>query len=108
MEILALLMMLHDVCTSRNSQVLTLASLQRLKMESLIPAPTNCEVRSVIKFLNAQSIAPIEIRQLCQQLFSTDFPPLVAQNCHREPGHVPDGCQSNWHQNAKQSAWNQH
>ena len=30
-------------------------------METLIPAPADCEVRSVIKFLNAQSIAPIEI-----------------------------------------------
>jgi histone-lysine N-methyltransferase SETMAR len=36
-------------------------------MEALIPAPADCEVRSVIKFLNAQSIAPIEIRrQLCR------------------------------------------
>ena len=40
---------------------------QQLKMEALIPAPANCEVRSMIIFLNAQSIAPIEIhRQLCQ------------------------------------------
>jgi hypothetical protein len=36
-------------------------------MEALIPAPANCEVRLVIKFLNAQSIVPIEIhRQLCR------------------------------------------
>ena len=36
-------------------------------MEALIPAPADCEVRYMIKFLNAQSIAPIEIhRQLCQ------------------------------------------
>ncbi|KAJ4433038.1 hypothetical protein ANN_15295 [Periplaneta americana] len=36
-------------------------------MEALIPSPAACEVRSVIKFFNAQSIAPIEIhRQLCQ------------------------------------------
>ena len=36
-------------------------------MEALIPAPADCEVRSVIKFLNAQSMALIEIhRQLCQ------------------------------------------
>lgn len=35
-------------------------------MEALIPAPADCEVRSVIKFLNAQSIVPIEIHhQLC-------------------------------------------
>ncbi|KAJ4446891.1 hypothetical protein ANN_13592 [Periplaneta americana] len=36
-------------------------------MDVPIPAPAACEVRSVIKFLNAQGIAPIEIdRQLCQ------------------------------------------
>ncbi|KAJ4430990.1 hypothetical protein ANN_19583 [Periplaneta americana] len=40
---------------------------QRSEMETLIPSPATCEVRSVIKFFNAQSIAPIEIhRQLCQ------------------------------------------
>ena len=37
-----------------------------LAVEALIPSPAACEVRSVIKFFNAQSIAPIEIhRQLC-------------------------------------------
>ncbi|KAJ4439236.1 hypothetical protein ANN_07356 [Periplaneta americana] len=37
------------------------------EMEALIPSPATCEVRSVIKFFNAQSSAPIEIhRQLCQ------------------------------------------
>ena len=56
----------HDACTSETSRVLTVASLQRLKMEPLIPAPADCEMRSVIKFLNAQSIESIEIhRQLC-------------------------------------------
>ncbi|KAJ4426958.1 hypothetical protein ANN_26757 [Periplaneta americana] len=36
-------------------------------MEALIPSPAACEVRSVTKFFNVQSIAPIEIhRQLCQ------------------------------------------
>ena len=44
----------HDACTSGISRVLTVASLQRLKVEALIPAPANCEVRSVI--LNAQNI----------------------------------------------------
>ena len=57
----------HEACTSRTSRVLTVASLQRLKMEALIPAPDNCEVQYIRKFLNAQSIAPIEIhRQLCR------------------------------------------
>ena len=51
----------HDACTSKTSRILTLASLQRLNMEALIPAPADCEVWSVIKFLNAQSTAPIEI-----------------------------------------------
>ncbi|KAJ4431501.1 hypothetical protein ANN_20099 [Periplaneta americana] len=37
------------------------------QMDVPIPAPAECEVRSVIKFLNAQGIASIEIdRQLCQ------------------------------------------
>ena len=57
----------HDARTSGTSRVFTVASLQRLKVESLIPAPADCEVLSVMKFLNAQIIAPIEIhRQLCQ------------------------------------------
>ena len=51
----------HDACTSGTSRVPTVASLAILKMEALIPAPADCEVRSLIKFLNAQSIAPIEI-----------------------------------------------
>ena len=42
----------HNVCTSGTYQVLTVASLQRLKVEALIPAPADCEVWSVIKFLN--------------------------------------------------------
>ena len=60
-------MTLHDACTSWTSQILGVASLQRLKMEALIPAPADYEVRSVIKFLNAQCKALIKIRhQLCQ------------------------------------------
>ena len=53
----------HDACTSGTSRVLTVASLQGLNMEALIPVPAECEIRSVMKFLNAQSIAPIEIHQ---------------------------------------------
>ena len=48
-------MISHDAYISGISVVLTVASLQRLKLEVLIPVPTDCEVRSVIKFLNAQS-----------------------------------------------------
>ena len=54
----------HDACTSGTSRILIVASLQRLKMEALILAPADREVRFTIKFLNAQSIAPIEIH--CQ------------------------------------------
>ena len=57
----------HDECTSGTARFLTVASLQLLKMEALIPAPADCEERFVIKFLNAQSTEPIEIHfQLCQ------------------------------------------
>ncbi|KAJ4439764.1 hypothetical protein ANN_07892 [Periplaneta americana] len=57
----------HGACASGTSRVLSVASLHWLKMDVPIPAPAACEVRSVIKFLNAQGIAPIEIdRQLCQ------------------------------------------
>ena len=56
----------HEACTGGISRVPTVASLQRLKMEALILSSADCEVRSLIKFLNAQSIAPIEIHShLC-------------------------------------------
>ncbi|KAJ4427623.1 hypothetical protein ANN_25271 [Periplaneta americana] len=49
------------------SRVLSVASLHWLKMDVPIPAHAADEVRSVIKFLNAEGIAPIENdRQLCQ------------------------------------------
>ena len=44
-------MTLNDAFTSGTSRVLAVATLQRLKLEALIPAPTDCEVWSVIKFL---------------------------------------------------------
>ena len=57
----------QNKCLNIRGLVITVASLQRLKMEALIPTPADCELRSVIKFLNAQSIAPIKIHhQLCQ------------------------------------------
>ena len=53
--------------TRGTSRLLTVTSLQRLKMEALISAPADCKVRYLIKFLNEWSIEPIEIhRQLCQ------------------------------------------
>ncbi|KAJ4431887.1 hypothetical protein ANN_20493, partial [Periplaneta americana] len=52
---------------SERSRLVPVAWQQWSEMEALIPSPAACEVRSVIKFFNAQSIAPIEIdRQLCQ------------------------------------------
>ena len=57
------LMNSHDACTNGASRVLTAVSFQRWKLEALIPAPADCEVRSVIKCLYAQSIAPIEIHR---------------------------------------------
>ena len=60
----------HDVRTRGTSLVLTIASLQMLKTEALISAPADCEMRSVIKSLNTQSISSIETdRQLCQHHF---------------------------------------
>ena len=53
----------HDACTSGTFRVLTVTALKRLKMESFIPAPADCEVRSVI-VLNVQSIAPMEISRI--------------------------------------------
>ena len=41
----------HDAWTSGTSRVLIGTSLQRLKMEVLIPVPVDCEVRFVINFL---------------------------------------------------------
>ena len=41
------------VMTSHGARVLTVASLQQLKMEALILTPADCEVRSLVKFLNA-------------------------------------------------------
>ena len=40
----------HDTCTSDTSRVFTVASSQQLKIEVLIPATADCEMRSVIKF----------------------------------------------------------
>ncbi|KAJ4448146.1 hypothetical protein ANN_10159 [Periplaneta americana] len=49
------------------SRLVPVAWQQWSEMEALIPSPAACEVQSVIKFFNAQSIVPIEIhRQLCQ------------------------------------------
>ena len=65
----------YDACTSGTSRVIKVTSLQRLKVEALILAPADCEVRFVINFLNAQSITSMKIYcQLCQQSFPCRFP----------------------------------
>ncbi|KAJ4437856.1 hypothetical protein ANN_13795 [Periplaneta americana] len=67
---LTLLASIYDVsiiCQPDRSHLVPVAWQQWSEMEALIPSPAACEVRSVIKFFNAKSIAPIEIhRQLCQ------------------------------------------
>ncbi|PRD31680.1 UNVERIFIED_CONTAM: hypothetical protein NCL1_22895 [Trichonephila clavipes] len=42
-------------------------------METLIPSPAACEVPSVIKFLNAQGIAPIEIHRQLYQVYGPNI-----------------------------------
>ena len=86
--------MSHDSCTCGTSRVLTIASLQLLKMKALNPAPEDCEVRSVIKFLYSQSMAPIEIRQLCQQSFSAPCRTKLSRSTCSE-NSAPGGYQSN-------------
>jgi hypothetical protein len=55
-------------------------------MEALIPTPADCEVPSVIKFLNAQSIASqLRNSAVISRRFPTDFPLLVARNWHGAP-----------------------
>ena len=66
-------MMSHDACTSRMSWVLKVASLLRLKMEALIPAPADCEVWSVIKFLSTQSMARIKIHHQLYQVYGRNI-----------------------------------
>ncbi|KAJ4429991.1 hypothetical protein ANN_22195 [Periplaneta americana] len=65
--VVMVLMMLVKMITPDSSRLVPVAWQQWSEMEALIPSPAACEVRSVIKFFNAQSIAPIEIHwQLCQ------------------------------------------
>ncbi|KAJ4428978.1 hypothetical protein ANN_25974 [Periplaneta americana] len=59
-------------------------------MDASIPAPITCEVWSVIKFLNAQGIAPIEIdRQLCRSMGKQMLNRLTAdRNSKRDRKYV--------------------
>ena len=76
-------MTLHDACTSETSRVLTVASLQRLKMEALIPAPADFEVQSV-KFLKAQN-------------HSKDQNSSHWTRIQRVPRSKPSADQTDWH-----------
>ncbi|KAJ4441395.1 hypothetical protein ANN_11250 [Periplaneta americana] len=63
----AVLWFVENNTSPDRSRLVPVAWQQWSEMEALIPSPAACEVRSVIKFFTAQSIAPIEIhRQLCQ------------------------------------------
>ncbi|KAJ4435905.1 hypothetical protein ANN_18525 [Periplaneta americana] len=53
-------------------------------MDVPIPAPAECEVRSVIKFLNAQGIAPIEIDR---QLYQVYRPNVMSKQMDGPPPH---------------------
>ena len=89
------------LCTSGTSRVLTVASSQRSKIETLIPAPADCEVRSVVKYLNAQSTAPFEIRQLCQFYDHTRSTHLLKEFrwkvFNHDPPYSPDLALSDLH-----------
>ena len=65
----------HDACTSGTSRLLTVPSLQQLKMEALIPAPTDCEVRSKFIVSCARSMATHGsnkemVRHWCRQIIA--------------------------------------
>ena len=73
-------------------------------MKALIPAPADCEVRSVNKFFNAQSILTIEIhRQLCQIYDHTQLDGQhiscrsSAGRCNHHPPYSPDLTPSDFH-----------
>ena len=70
----------HDAYTSGTFRVLTVALLQRLKMEALNLAPADCEMRSMVKVLNIQSITPIEIHR---QLFEVNGPNIMSMQMVR-------------------------
>ncbi|KAJ4451673.1 hypothetical protein ANN_03143 [Periplaneta americana] len=57
----------------RKSRLVPVAWQQWSEMEALIPSPAACEVRSVIKFFNAQSIAPIEIHRQLSQVYGPNI-----------------------------------
>ena len=79
-------MTLRDACTSGTSRVLSVASLQRLKLEGVIPAPADCEVRSMIRFLNAQSIAPNEMHRQLSQVYGHTRPNGQHISCRSSAG----------------------
>ena len=89
--------MSHDECTSVTSRILTVTTLQRLKVEALVPAPADYDV------FNAQSIAPIEIHsQLCHvsgntPRRSTHLLQDFAREVFNHPPYRPDLAPSDFH-----------
>ena len=105
----------NDACTNGTSRVLTVISLQLLKMEDVIPAPADCEIWSVIKFFNAQNIAPIVIRRRFIVSEPSNFPQISRSLLHKT---VTDNLllinlcvrrvPKQLNQNAKEKSWSQH
>ena len=91
-------MTLHDACTSATSRILTVASLQRLAMEALIPAPVDCEVRSMIRFLNAKTIASCTRSMDTQASRSTHILQEFSRDVlNHDPPYSPDLVPSDFH-----------
>ena len=88
-----------DACTSGSFWVLTVASLYCLKMEALIPVPTDCdkvfECTEHSAGWNLWSAVPVVIT--CR--FSTLCCIKLSRSTWYSENCVPGGCQSNWHQN---------
>ncbi|KAJ4446185.1 hypothetical protein ANN_12878, partial [Periplaneta americana] len=78
-------MYLSLIVAPDRSDLVPVAWQQWSEMEALIPSPAACEVRSVIKFFNAQSIAPVEIhRQLCQVYGANIMSKQMMRRCCRQ------------------------
>ena len=90
-------MALHDASANMTSRVLTVTSLQQLKLQARILAPAICEVWSALKFFNAQSIAPNEICQLCQVYGHTHLLQEFSWKVFNHPPYSPDLAPCDFH-----------
>ena len=103
----------HEVCTSRTSQVLTVASLQRLKMEALIPPPAElwsavCDEVFECTEHSADQNSSSPVPAVISRIFSAPWCTKLLRSTCSGNCAPPGKCQGNWHQNTKQSAWSQH